>query len=157
MNELAGAKVQEAQARGELELLKPRAIRAYYDGVRDRVVVELTTGVEIGFRPHDAQGLRGASRSDLRHIELDPFGPGIRFPALDADYYVPRLVEGVLGSARWMKALAEERARPARRIDPKNTALHHPQRALADLKRLRTQPTPGSRATIGHRESRPVT
>ena len=45
-----------------------------------------------------------ASREDLTTIELEPFGLGIHFPRLDADFYVPALLEGMLGSRSWMAA-----------------------------------------------------
>lgn len=37
-------------------------------------------------------------------IEVEALGLGIHFPKLDADLYVPALLEGVLGSKRWMAA-----------------------------------------------------
>ena len=82
----------------------PRAERAHYDAGRNRVIVRLTTGVEIGFAPHDVEGLQHASTDDLKAIEVRAFGLGIHFPRLDADLYVPALLEGVLGSKRWMAA-----------------------------------------------------
>ena len=82
----------------------PRAESAHYDAGRNRVIIRLTTGVEIGFAPRDVEGLQQASVADLRAIEVEAFGLGIHFPALDADLYVPALLEGVLGSKRWMAA-----------------------------------------------------
>lgn len=82
----------------------PRAESAHYDAGRDRVIVRLTTGVEIGFAPRDAEDLRNASREDLAAIEVEAFGLGIHFPRLDADLYVPVLLEGLLGSKNWMAA-----------------------------------------------------
>ena len=34
--------------------------------------------------------------------EISPSGLGIHFPRLDADLYIPALLEGFLGSKRWM-------------------------------------------------------
>jgi hypothetical protein len=68
------------------------------------VIVRLTTGVEIGFAPRDAEGLAGATREDLAEIEVEALGLGIHFPRLDADLYLPALLEGVLGSKAWMAA-----------------------------------------------------
>ncbi|MBN8871411.1 MAG: DUF2442 domain-containing protein [Rhodospirillales bacterium] len=93
---------ERAVARGEARLRGPRADSAHYDADRDRVVVRLTSGVEIGFAPHDAEGLQSATREDLAKIEVTPFGLGLHFPSLDADLSVPALLEGVLGSKRWM-------------------------------------------------------
>ncbi len=104
MTELTPEQFAAAKARGEERLRGPRAERAHYDAGRDRVIVRLTTGVEIGFAPRDAEGLQHASREDLATIEVEALGLGIHFPALDADLYVPALLEGVLGSKSWMAA-----------------------------------------------------
>jgi hypothetical protein len=69
-----------------------------------RIVIELSSGLAVSFRPQDAQGLESATASDLAKIEITPSGLGIRFPQLDADIYLPALLEGFLGSRRWMAA-----------------------------------------------------
>ena len=104
MAELTAEQFEAAKARGEERLRGPRAESAHYDAGRDRVIVRLTTGVEIGFAPRDAEGLQNASRDDLAVIEVEAFGLGIHFPRLDADLYVPALLEGLLGSKSWMAA-----------------------------------------------------
>ncbi len=93
-----------AEARGEARLRGPRAESALYDAARNRVIVRLTTGVEISFAPDDAQGLQHASGDDLATIEMDAFGLGIHVPAPDADLSVPALLEGVVRSKTWMAA-----------------------------------------------------
>ena len=102
MAELATQEFAAAKVRGEERLRGPRAESAHYDAERDRVIVRLTTGIEIGFAPRDAEGLQHASRDDLAEVEA--FGLAIHFPRLDADLYVPALLEGVLGSKSWMAA-----------------------------------------------------
>ncbi len=82
----------------------PRAESAHYDAGRNRVIVRLTTGVEIDFAPRDVEGLQHASTDDLKAIAVDAFGLDIHFPTIDADLYVPALLGGVLGSKRWMAA-----------------------------------------------------
>jgi len=52
--------------------------------------------------PEDAQGLEHARPSQLNEIEISPSGFGLHFPAVDADLYVPDLLEGFLGSKSWM-------------------------------------------------------
>ena len=104
MVELTTEQFEAAKARGEARLRGPRAERAHYDAGRGRVIVRLTTGVEIGFAPQDAEGLQHAKRDDLAVIEVDALGLGIHFPRLDADLYVPALFEGVLGCKGWIVA-----------------------------------------------------
>jgi hypothetical protein len=76
-------------------------VAARYDGERDRIVVELSTGAEVAFPPHDAQGLEAAKPEDLAEIAIDPPGFGLHFPRLDADLYLPALLQGLLGSKAW--------------------------------------------------------
>ena len=104
MAELTQQEFAAAKARGEERLRGPRAESARYDAERDRVIVRLTTGIEIGFAPCDAEGLQHASCDELAEIEVEAFGLGIHFPRLDADLYVPALLEGVLGSKGWIAA-----------------------------------------------------
>ena len=80
----------------------PKAISARYDRRLDRVIVHLNTNLDIAFSPRDAQGLEHATPSELAKIEITPSGFGIHFPKLDADLYLPALLEGFLGSRKWM-------------------------------------------------------
>jgi hypothetical protein len=80
----------------------PIAVAARYDRRRDRVVVNLDTGLELEFPPHRAQGLEAAAPADLTEIEISPSGFGIHFPRLDAHLYLPALLQGVFGSRSWM-------------------------------------------------------
>lgn len=82
----------------------PTATAARYDRRIGRIVIDLSSGIEVAFRPHDAQGLERARPDDLGEIEISPSGLGIHFPRLDADIYLPALLEGFLGSRRWMAA-----------------------------------------------------
>ena len=104
MVEPTAEELAKAKARGEAGMRGPRAETAHYDAGRNRIIVRLTTGVELGFAPRDVEGLQRATVDDLKVIEVEAFGLGIRFPKLDADLYVPALLEGVLGSKRWMAA-----------------------------------------------------
>ena len=80
----------------------PRAVAAHYDRRNDRIVIELSSKVAISFSPRDAQGLENARASELEKIEITPSGFGIHFPRLDADLYLPGLLEGFFGSRQWM-------------------------------------------------------
>jgi uncharacterized protein DUF2442 len=102
MNELNAEELAAAKARGDARMQGPRAKSAHYDAGRNRVIVKLTTGIEIAFAPRDVEGLQHASAEDLKSIEVEAFGLGIHFPTLDADLYIPALLKGILGSRRWM-------------------------------------------------------
>lgn len=101
MAEPTAEEIETAVARGKARMRGPRAESARYDAGRNRIVVRLTTGIEIGFSPRDAEGLEHASVEDLKAVEVEALGLGIHFPSLDADIYVPALLQGILGSKRW--------------------------------------------------------
>jgi len=82
----------------------PKAIAARYDRRDGRIVIDLSSDISVAFKPRNAQGLEHANASQLSKIEISPSGLGLRFPALDADLYLPSLLEGFLGSKRWMAA-----------------------------------------------------
>ncbi len=99
-------KREEAEAASrrahELQASLPRAVSARYDRRIGRIVIGLSTRLDVAFSPHDAEGLENATPAQLNAIEITPSGFGIHFPALDADIYLPALLEGFLGSRRWM-------------------------------------------------------
>jgi uncharacterized protein DUF2442 len=96
---------EKANARGARRLAKsPAAVAARYDRRADRVVVQLSDDIELSFSPRIAQGLESAKPAQLAAIEVSPSGLGLHWPKLDADLYLPALIEGALGSKRWMAA-----------------------------------------------------
>jgi hypothetical protein len=82
----------------------PYAAFARYDRKTGRIVIDLSSKLTVSFSPRDAQGLEHATPADLEPIVISPSGFGIHFPKLDADLYVPSLLEGFLGSKKWMAA-----------------------------------------------------
>lgn len=82
----------------------PTVVGVRYDRRIARIVISLASGLELAFSPRHAQGLENAHPADLVDAEISPSGLGIHFPKLDADLYIPALLEGFLGSKRWMAA-----------------------------------------------------
>ena len=81
-----------------------RAASACYERRRDRIVVVLSNGLELAFPPEIAEGLAGAKPADLSRIEITPTGLGLHWRRLDADLYLPALLEGAFGTRRFMAA-----------------------------------------------------
>lgn len=77
---------------------------ARYDRNRGRVILVFNTGVEMSFPTSLAEGLAHALPEDLSLIEISPSGLGLRWPRLDADFFVPALMQGIFGSKSWMAA-----------------------------------------------------
>jgi hypothetical protein len=104
-----------ATARAESTRAKqPAAVSARYDGRLRRIVVRLATGLDVAFAPRDAQGLEDADPADLKIIEITPSGLGLHFPKLDADLYLPALLDGYMGSRSWAAARLGEQGGRAR-------------------------------------------
>lgn len=82
----------------------PAAVAVRYDRRIARIVISLASGLDISFAPRDAQGLENARPAELADAEISPSGLGVHFPRIDADIYLPALLEGFLGSKRWMAA-----------------------------------------------------
>jgi len=100
--ELTDEMIAQANQRGaEARKRNPVATSVRYDRRIGRVVIALSSGLELAFAPHLAQGLEAAKPSDLQEIEISPSGLGVHFPKLDADLYLPALLEGFFGSANW--------------------------------------------------------
>jgi len=85
-----------------LQASVPRAVSARYDRRAARIVIALSSRLIVSFSPDDVEGLEGARPSQLDKVEISPSGFGLHFPAVDADIYVPGLLEGFLGSKTWM-------------------------------------------------------
>ena len=82
----------------------PFATEAYYDRKSKCVIIKLSNGLGIFFSPQDAQGLEDATPAQLSDVELTPSGLGLHFEKLDADLWIPALLEGSFGSRKWMAA-----------------------------------------------------
>jgi len=97
--------MKQAQKRGAAVLKEgPIAISAHYDPHNGKVVIELSSGLQIAFPHKNAQGLENATPWELEAIEITSSGLGLHFPKLDADLYVPGLLQGVFGSKAWIAA-----------------------------------------------------
>ena len=98
--------IERANRRAQkLEASHPKAVSARFDRGMDQIVIRLSSRLDVAFSPRDAEGIQGATPAQLEPIEISPSGFGIHFPKLDADIYLPALLEGFLGSKRWMAGL----------------------------------------------------
>jgi hypothetical protein len=127
--ELANRKAQK------LHTSQPRAVSARYDRRIGRVVITLSTNLEVAFSPRDAEGLESASPAQLDAIEISPSGFGIHFPKLDADLYLPALLEGFLGSRKWIASRLGAQGGKSRSAAKKSAARSNGQRGGRPRKR----------------------
>jgi hypothetical protein len=88
------------------------ATSASYDRRGERVIITLNNGTTVGFPLAVLPGLEHARPEDLRAIEVEAGGYGLRVPSLDADISVPRLLEDHFGST--VMRIAQARAAASR-------------------------------------------
>lgn len=104
--ETSDTDIQQAEQRMAQRLTSgPHAVAARYDRRVARVMVTLSQGLKLAFPPHMAEGLADAKPAGLAVIEIAPTGLGLHRPRLDADLYLPTLLEGAFGSPRSMAGL----------------------------------------------------
>ncbi len=82
----------------------PQIVRAKYDSKLRQIILMLNSHAWFGFSPDNVQGLEGATTGQLKEMEISPSGFGVHFPQLDADVYLPALLQGHFGSKKWMAA-----------------------------------------------------
>jgi hypothetical protein len=92
--------LRRAESRMETQRQASHAVSARYDRRSSRIIVALNTGVQIAFPADLAEDWQASV--DLAQIEISPAGLGLHWPRLDADLYVPSLLQGMLGSKSWM-------------------------------------------------------
>ncbi|MDO5643161.1 MAG: DUF2442 domain-containing protein [Paracoccus sp. (in: a-proteobacteria)] len=95
---------EQAQARSEELRQAGHAVEARYDRENGNVVVTLHNGMGLIIPTALVQDLANAAPDDLAEIEITPAGLGLYFPKLDADVYVPGLMQGLFGTRSWMAA-----------------------------------------------------
>jgi hypothetical protein len=102
------AEIDEAIALAKRwEQYRPKAVAAEYRPRPDIVAVKLASGVELLIPRKLLQGLENATPAQAAQVEVVGPGTGLHWEALDVDHYVPGLVEGVLGTRRWMSEIGK--------------------------------------------------
>lgn len=87
------------------DAIEPRAKSATYDPSSQMIVIHLQDGSIFMFPHHLGQGLAGASPQDLAAVEVTPYGTGLHWEALDVDFQVKSLLNGIYGTKAWMEQL----------------------------------------------------
>ena len=100
------SRLERARVKGA-DIIKhgPVAVAARYRA--GMIFVELSSGVEVRFPLRLAQGLENGSPKDLAEIQIEARGLGLHWPRLDVDLYVPSLLQGVLGTRKWMAEIGK--------------------------------------------------
>lgn len=85
----------------------PRVTAVEYkpDAGLDLLILKLSDGHRQLIPREDLEGLQGASKGQVGHIEIIGHGTGLRWPDLNLDHYVPSLLAGVYGTRQWMATI----------------------------------------------------
>ena len=106
MELISKSRLERARAAGTETVKRgPVAVAARYRA--GMIFVELSSGVEVRFPVRLAQGLETANPKDLADIRIEARGLGLHWPRLDVDFYVPSLLQGVLGTKKWMTEIGK--------------------------------------------------
>jgi hypothetical protein len=96
--------LKAAETRMQEERDAGYAVAVRYDRRSARLVITMNTDIQVAIPATKIQGLSDADPENLRDIEISPSGLGLHWPQLDADIYLPSLLQGIFGSRRWMAA-----------------------------------------------------
>jgi hypothetical protein len=99
----------KATKRGnEISKKGTKAKRAYFDRIRNEIVLELDSGAKFSFPPNHLSELADATSSQIAEVSLAGGGSSLRWRSLDADYSVQGLLAGVFGTKSWMAELGRK-------------------------------------------------
>lgn len=99
---------EAANRRGQETLAGPLAESACYEQSTGDILIRLNNGAELRIQSALLQGLENATPAEMGDIHIGGRGTGLHFPRLDADFYVPALVDGIYGTPTWMQSLKQK-------------------------------------------------
>lgn len=85
----------------------PKADSAKYDKKSRRLILKMENGTTLLIPVNLIQGLQTGDDTALNDFDLMLEGSQIHWHALDVQFYVKSLLEGVFGTSRWMNNLKE--------------------------------------------------
>ncbi len=85
----------------------PKADSAKYDKKSRRLILEMANGTTLLIPVNLIQGLQTGDDAALSDFDLMLEGSQIHWRALDVQFYIKSLLEGVFGTSKWMDNLKE--------------------------------------------------
>lgn len=90
---------------GDLQKHQNDLMTACVDASTQSLILQLASGVSVHIPLHLCEGLADAPVEALKRIDISPSRTGLHFVDVDADLYVPALLNGVFGTKAWMAKL----------------------------------------------------
>jgi hypothetical protein len=81
-----------------------RGVRAFYDPVEEQIVVSLANRASFRVPVERLAAVAKANAATRAAVTVSRDGDGLRWDALDIDYYWPYLMGVLLGPAAWKRA-----------------------------------------------------
>ena len=101
-----------ARARGKAHAQDPSAVvEAQYDARRDAIDLRFHSGGSMTIPREIIPGLADVPATALGWISVSPAGDALSWPSLDADVYVPGLVERAFGTRLFARATGQRGGR----------------------------------------------
>ena len=106
---ITNAEFDAANQRAKQTLTQTQVATAVvYHKDTGRIVITFSSDMELSFAPENTQGLEYACAADFAEAEITPSGLGVYFPRIDADLYIPSLLQGLLGTEKWMSEIGRK-------------------------------------------------
>lgn len=86
-------------------------VEAQYDATRDAIDLRFRSGGSMTIPRQIVPGLANVPASALGSISISPAGDALSWPSLDADVYVPGLVERAFGTRLFARATGQRGGR----------------------------------------------
>ncbi len=101
-----------ARERGQARAQDPSSVvDAQYDATRDAIDLRFRSGGSMTIPRRIVPGLDDVPVSALGSISVSPAGDALSWPSLDADVYVPGLVERAFGTRLFARATGQRGGR----------------------------------------------
>lgn len=105
-------RLTRARARGQARAQDPSAVvEAQYDATRDAIDLRFRGGGSMTIPRQIVPGLEDVPASALGSIRVSPAGDALSWPSLDADVYIPGLVERAFGTRLFARATGQRGGR----------------------------------------------
>jgi hypothetical protein len=114
--EVFNRQFEEATKRGQESFAdSPKAANASYNRKTKRLTIELENGVAVMIPGDRVQIFEGATDDQIQDVDVVGGGLYLRWHSLDEDMFVPNLLNGILGTQKWMNGLKEHLSNAGRK------------------------------------------